>query len=72
MFVVVNEEPITWDNKEGRIIILIGVHEADYTSFRFLFDLIVKPLESTKYINLLLISADYEQFVSSLVSFCQS
>ena len=71
MFVVVNEEPIMWDDKEVRIIILIGVHEADYTSFRFLFDLIVKSIDLTENIDLLLSSTDYEQFVSNLASIIQ-
>lgn len=63
------KEPIVWDTKEIQMVILIGVHSDTRNVFSQIFDGLVEIVSEPKYLNELILSSSYEEFINKLINF---
>ncbi|MCF0111737.1 MAG: PTS sugar transporter subunit IIA, partial [Erysipelotrichaceae bacterium] len=68
IYIVHNDFPISWGNKNVNIILLIGITEDDLKRFNYAFDLIIDSFTNKASIIKILESDSFEEFVSNMIN----
>lgn len=67
LYFMMSETPLPWDDGYVNIVVMMAMNKSERKEFRKIFNLIVQSLSEKTTIDLLLKTASYEEFISTLV-----
>lgn len=67
MFIIISDKPISWDNHEVNLILLLSINRNDRALFNQLFEALTMILTNPKNLNSVLEVSSFQQFIDTLV-----